>query len=59
MSSVLLPVLVFTIPVVAVVFLALSGRRLSGSCGGLSADGSCNTCGREPGSGEPGVEACR
>ncbi|MCA8948322.1 MAG: hypothetical protein KDE27_02400 [Planctomycetes bacterium] len=53
MSSVLLPVLVFTVPILAVVFLALGGRRLSGSCGGVSADGSCSRCGRAPGSDGP------
>ncbi|MGE3172999.1 MAG: hypothetical protein AB7O97_10280 [Planctomycetota bacterium] len=46
MSDYLLPILVFTVPVLAVVFLALSGRRLKGSCGGVGADGSCTRCGK-------------
>lgn len=46
MSTVLLPILVFTIPVLAIVFLALGGRRLSGSCGGTNPDGSCKRCGK-------------
>lgn len=41
-----MPILVFTIPVVAVVLLALGGRRLSGSCGGVGPDGSCGRCGK-------------
>ena len=45
-SNLLLPILVFSIPVLAIVLLALSGRRLSGSCGGMNKDGSCNRCGR-------------
>ncbi len=47
MSTVLLPILVFTVPVLAIVFLALGGRRLSGSCGGMNGDGSCQRCGRK------------
>ncbi|MCA8975588.1 MAG: hypothetical protein KDC98_12770 [Planctomycetes bacterium] len=58
MSTFLLPIFVFTIPVLAIVVLAIGGRRLSGSCGGLSADGSCNRCGRAAGSGEPGATVC-
>jgi hypothetical protein len=46
-SSYLLPILVFTVPVLAVVALALSGRKLSGSCGGVGPDGTCSRCGRE------------
>jgi len=43
----LLPILVFLVPVLAVVALALFfGRRLSGSCGGVGADGSCARCGK-------------
>jgi len=45
-SNLLLPILVFSIPVMAIVLLALSGRRLSGSCGGMNKDGNCNRCGR-------------
>ena len=45
--DVLLPVLVFTVPVLFIVFLAvLFGRKLSGSCGGLDADGRCSRCGK-------------
>ncbi|HEU4418253.1 MAG TPA: hypothetical protein VFT55_04900 [Planctomycetota bacterium] len=58
MTTVLLPILVFTIPVLAIVFLALGGRRLSGSCGAMSPDGSCQRCGRPPGS-DGKTEACR
>ncbi|MEO0481800.1 MAG: hypothetical protein AAF196_20225 [Planctomycetota bacterium] len=44
--SFLLPVLLFLIPVLAVVLLATAfGRRLSGSCGGQD-NGPCATCGR-------------
>lgn len=46
MSNFLLPILVFSVPVLAVVFLALGGRRLSGSCGGTNPDGSCTRCGK-------------
>ena len=46
MSNLLLPILVFTVPVLAVVFLALSGRKLSGSCGGTDPNGRCNRCGK-------------
>jgi hypothetical protein len=45
-SSILLPILVFTVPVLAIVLLAVGGRRLSGSCGGMSPDGSCQRCGK-------------
>jgi len=44
--TVLLPIVVFTVPVLAIVFLALGGKRLSGSCGGMSPDGSCQRCGK-------------
>lgn len=56
MSSVLLPILVISVPVLAIVALALGGRRLSGSCGGMSPDGSCQRCGKtadQPETGEP------
>ncbi len=46
MSNYLIPILVFSLPVLAVVVLALSGRKLKGSCGGVSPDGSCSRCGK-------------
>ncbi|MEQ1634580.1 MAG: hypothetical protein ABL997_19530 [Planctomycetota bacterium] len=46
MSNILLPILVFSLPVLAIVLLALSGRKLSGSCGGMNKDGSCSRCGK-------------
>ncbi|MFO1031833.1 MAG: hypothetical protein U1F60_12190 [Planctomycetota bacterium] len=49
MSTVLLPILVFSVPVLAIVLLALGGRRLSGSCGGMNKDGSCQRCGKAGG----------
>jgi hypothetical protein len=43
----LLPILVFLVPVLAVVALALLfGRRLGGSCGGVGPDGTCVRCGK-------------
>jgi hypothetical protein len=45
-SQYLLPILVFSVPVLAVVVLAMSGRRLSGSCGAARPDGSCSRCGK-------------
>jgi hypothetical protein len=45
-SEILLPILVFTVPILAIVFLALSGRKLSGSCGGVGPDGRCARCGK-------------
>lgn len=56
MTSVLLPILVCTVPVLAIVFLALGGRRLSGSCGGTNPDGSCQRCGKDAG-GDAGATA--
>ena len=53
MSTVLLPILVFSVPVLAVVLLALGGRRLSGSCGGMNPDGSCQRCGKAGGENAP------
>jgi hypothetical protein len=53
-SSILLPILVFTVPVLAIVLLAVGGRRLSGSCGGMSPDGSCQRCGKTA-DGTPGA----
>ena len=49
----LLPILVITVPVFAIALLAVGGRRLSGSCGGLNADGSCSKCGKAAGDPEP------
>ncbi len=46
MSNYLLPVLVFSVPVLAIVLLAMSGRGLKGSCGGVGPDGSCSRCGK-------------
>ncbi len=46
MLNYLLPILVFSLPVLAIVFLALGGRRLKGSCGGMNPDGSCARCGK-------------
>lgn len=43
----LLPLLVVALPILAIVLLAVAGkRRLSGSCGGVGADGSCVRCGK-------------
>jgi hypothetical protein len=60
-SEILVPILVFTLPVMAVVVFALvSGRRLKGSCGGASPDGSCSRCGK-PAAEMPGrgtVDTC-
>ena len=45
--DILLPVLVFTVPVLLIVFLAVAfGKELSGSCGGLDAQGKCSRCGK-------------
>ena len=47
LSDLILPVLGMAVPVLAVVSIALlSGRRLSGSCGGMSLDGTCSRCGK-------------
>ncbi len=47
MSDLILPVLGMTVPVLVIVCLALlSGRALSGSCGGVGADGKCTRCGK-------------
>lgn len=47
MSDFLLPLLIFTIPVLLIVGLALVlGRRLGGSCGGVGPDGRCGRCGK-------------
>jgi len=52
-STVLLPILVITVPVLAIVLLAVGGRRLSGSCGGMNPDGSCQRCGKTGDQPEP------
>ena len=57
MTQILLPIVLFTVPVLVIVLLATAlGRRLSGSCGGVGADGSCTRCGKPaaemPGSGD-------
>ena len=47
MFEFLLPILVFLLPVLAVVALALFfGRRLRGSCGAVGQDGTCVRCGK-------------
>ena len=47
MSEFLVPILVFAVPVLTVVSVALlTGRFLKGSCGGMSPDGSCPRCGK-------------
>ncbi|MBL9079056.1 MAG: hypothetical protein JNL08_16245 [Planctomycetes bacterium] len=53
--TVLVPIVVFSVPVLAVVLLALAGRRLAGSCGGMNPDGSCSRCGKP--AGDPGADA--
>ncbi|MBX3462292.1 MAG: hypothetical protein KF830_03920 [Planctomycetes bacterium] len=58
--TVLLPLIVFSVPVLAIVLFALAGRRLSGSCGGVGADGSCSRCGKPAGEAGPDAAgACR
>jgi hypothetical protein len=39
------------------VLLAVGGRKLSGSCGGMNPDGSCQRCGKQAGEPEP-EDAC-
>jgi hypothetical protein len=51
--------LVFSVPILAIVVLAISGRRLSGSCGGMSPDGSCSRCGKPAGADADATDACR
>ena len=47
MIQYLLPIVLFVVPVLVVVGLALLfGRKLSGSCGGVGSDGSCSRCGK-------------
>jgi hypothetical protein len=57
-TTFLLPILVITVPVLAIALLALGGRRLSGSCGGMNADGSCQRCGKAAGEPEPADSKC-
>jgi hypothetical protein len=52
-TNVLLPILVITVPVLAIALLAVGGRKLSGSCGGMNPDGSCQRCGKQAGAPEP------
>ena len=43
----LLPILLFMLPVLVIVVLAMAfNRRLSGSCGGVGPDGGCSRCGK-------------
>ena len=47
MTQLLLPIALFTVPVLIIVVLAIAfGRRLRGSCGGVGPDGSCSRCGK-------------
>lgn len=47
MTQFLLPIVLFTVPVLVIVLLATAfGRRLRGSCGGVGPDGSCSRCGK-------------
>jgi len=47
LADLLLSILVFTLPVLAIVGLAIFfNRRLSGSCGGVGPDGACTKCGK-------------
>jgi hypothetical protein len=46
-TEILLPIVLFTVPVLVIVLLATAfGRRLKGSCGGMAPDGTCSRCGR-------------
>ena len=46
MFEFLIPVLALSLPVLVIVALAVFfNRRLSGSCGGVGADGKCSRCG--------------
>ena len=45
MTEFLLPILVFSVPVLGIVLLAMAGRRLTKSCGGTGPDGRCLRCG--------------
>ena len=44
----LLPIMVFSLPVFAIVGLAMAGKKLSKSCGGVGPDGGCRRCGEPP-----------
>ena len=46
MTDILLAIVVCTIPVLAIVVLAMSGRLLSKSCGGVGPGSSCHRCGK-------------
>lgn len=44
--NILLPVLVLSVPVLAITLLAvLGGKKLAGSCGAMNPDGKCSRCG--------------
>jgi hypothetical protein len=58
-TSVLLPILIATVPVLGIALLAIAGRRLSGSCGGVGADGSCQRCGKAADAPAPQGGTCR
>ena len=47
MTEFLLAVLVFSVPVLGIVVLALMGRRLTKSCGGTGPQGQCMRCGNQ------------
>jgi hypothetical protein len=50
MTQILLAIAGVTLPVMAIVLLAIYARqRLRGTCGTLGADGRCGACGRSPG----------
>ena len=47
MLDYLLPIVLFALPVFAVVALTVGrGTELKGSCGGVGADGKCSRCGK-------------
>ena len=47
--NILLPILVLSVPVLAIVLLAVyGGKRLAGSCGAMNPDGKCSRCGAPP-----------
>jgi hypothetical protein len=49
MTQILLAIAGVTLPVMAIVLLAIyARRRLRGTCGTLGADGRCGACGRSP-----------
>ena len=62
MTQYLLPILLLAVPVLVVVVIAVAfGRKLSGSCGGASPDGTCMRCGKraEPSTDGARREGCR